>query len=340
MSKIQQLLEDKYDQIDYDNLIEKYPWIMSKNTNCVISPDSDGLLCGLFMSHYLSWKVVGFYDGKVLLLKHDVSCDDVVFLDIEIFRENTKSMGHHILLYNKKKKPSNWDSNFRNCIQPNNIRNYDGYHDFRIKYPLASIHMLIGIIGSKVPMKLPESAICPLFFTDGTFNVLFKYPENVLNWLKFLKAGETASPLKGVFENQAYSVFSLMNAMNEFFGERDKISVPKERGDRLRISNSDGSPHNIVRNTDDVYKLHDNARERIIKFIALLSGLTTWDYEEKNWCWEELNLYRFTKGSFDSDGLRINNANFENFMSKNPLSWAMTSGQNIEYTLEEPDRLP
>lgn len=30
---------------------------------------------------------------------------------------------------------------------------------------------------------------------------------------------------------------------------------------------------------------------------------------------------------------------FKDFIEKNPLSWAMTSGDNIEYTLEEPDKL-
>ena len=31
--------------------------------------------------------------------------------------------------------------------QLNNLRNYDGYNDFRLKYPLATIHFLIGIVG-------------------------------------------------------------------------------------------------------------------------------------------------------------------------------------------------
>ena len=40
--------------------------------------------------------------------------------------------------------------------------------------------------------------------TDGTFNVLFKYPENVLNWLNFLRANEDSNPLRDVFENEKY----------------------------------------------------------------------------------------------------------------------------------------
>ena len=62
---IQDLLKDKLDQLDYEQLIHKYDWILKPNQNCVLSPDSDGFLCGLFMSSYLNWNIVGFNDGKV-----------------------------------------------------------------------------------------------------------------------------------------------------------------------------------------------------------------------------------------------------------------------------------
>jgi len=50
-------------------------------------------------------------------------------------------------------------------------------------------------------------------------------------------------------------------------------------------------------------------------------------------------LFIFTKGDFKGQGKRVNGNNFNELMQKNPLSWAMTSGDNIEYTLEEPDKL-
>ena len=289
------------------------------------------------MSHYLNWKVVGYYDGKVLLLKEGLSCKDCVFLDMEIFRKDVKSVGQHMLQYNKKGKPSNW-RNFTNCIQPNNLRDYDVLHDFRLKYPLATVHMLIGIIGTKLGIKLPDSAICPLFFTDGTFNVLFNYPENVLNWLKFLRADEQNNSLKSVFENQTYSVFTLMNAMDDFFRERDKLNAPNERGDRLRISSTDGKPYNILADGKN-YKINDSAKNRIIKFIEYLAKLTLWNYDKTSWNWEELKLYKFTKGSL-SENERLNNNIHSKIILRNPLSWAITSRQNVEYTLEMPDKLP
>ena len=337
MSKIQELLAGRNDKLDYSELEKKYPWVFEKNHYCVISPDSDGLLCGLFMSKYLNWKIVGFYDGKVMLLKKGIPIAECIFLDMEIFRQHIRSSGHHMLLFNKRRKPANWN-NFENCIQPNLMRDYDGYADFRLKYPLATIHLLVAIIGSKIEVKIPESGICPLFFTDGTFNVLFKYPENVLNWLNFLDANNEKSPLKDVFENKKYSVFSLMLAMDDFFRKRDEISVPNERGDRLRISDTSGNPVNITKE-NSAYSLDTGAKERIVRFIKLLTELTTWDYDAQNWAWNDFNVLRFSKSDFKNDELRLNNRNFDSFILKNPLSWAMTSGDNVEYTLEEPSKL-
>lgn len=337
MSKIQDLLKNRTEQIDYEEIVKKYPWIIKQGQNCILSPDSDGLLCGLFMSTYLNWKIRGFYDGKVMLLDKNTSVKNCIFLDMEVFRKDIKSVGHHMVQFNKKRKPSDW-ANYQNCIQPNNLRDYDGYNDFRLKYPLATIHLLIGILGSKIKFRIPKSAICPLFFTDGTFNVLFKYPENVLNWLNYLRAHEKWNPLKDVFENEKYSVFSLMKAMDEFFIRRDEISVINERGDRLRISETDGSPINIVKN-NNFYKINPGAKGRIEKFIRILSNLTGWEYNKNNWSWGNFKLYKFTKGDLSGKGIRLNNKNFENLLSKKPLTWAMTSGQNVEYTLEKPSKL-
>jgi len=337
-ARIQELLQGRDNKINYDNLIEKYPWIIQKDLNCILSPDSDGLLCGLLMSHFLNWKIKGFYDGKVLILEKGLSAKDCVFLDMEIFRKDIKSFGHHMLLFNKNSKPNNWD-NFQNCIQPNNLREYDGLHDFRLKYPLATIHILLGILGVKFKINLTEDSIPALFFTDGTFNVLFSYPENVLNWLAFLRYSENNNPLNAIFLSEKNSVHKTMIEMDKFFKERDKINVPNERGDRLRISEKDGTPYNLEED-GETYNLNKEAVNRIKKFVKILSQFTKWGFKEENWLWNNFDLFKFTKGDLKGQKKRINGNNFKELMDKNPLSWAMTSGDNIEYTLEEPDKLP
>ncbi|MBR2152427.1 MAG: hypothetical protein IJ944_03975 [Clostridia bacterium] len=342
MSAIENLLKDKqFDKADYDSLLNKFPWINERKRYCILSPDSDGLLCGLFMSMFRDWKIVGFYDDKVGVVNNKYLDEDIVLLDGEIFRKSVKSVGHHMLKLNKNR---NVDfSNFSQCIQPNLLRNYDGKHDFRLKYPLATIHLLVSIIAysdykqGKKEIVLTEKAVAPLFFTDGVFNVLFSYPENVLNWLYYLRIHEDWNPLKNIFKNESFSVYETMELMHSFFKQRDEITKGKERGDRLKISSKDGTPYNIEKAENDLVEINEDAVERIKTFANMIANSTGWNFIEDSWlCWKQLRFFQFNKSDFKSRGWKLTNTYFESFLELNPLSWAMTSGENIEFTLEKP----
>ena len=95
-SHIEKLLENiPNEKINLEQLIHNQPWVIEKNHNCIISPDSDGFLCGLLMSTYFNWKIVGFYDGKTLLSRKDIKISECIFLDVEIFNKNIRSIGNH-----------------------------------------------------------------------------------------------------------------------------------------------------------------------------------------------------------------------------------------------------
>lgn len=287
-----------------------------------------GILCGLFMLHYLDWKIKGFYDEKILLLDREVLSKDCIFLDVEIFRKEIRSVGHHMVLFNKNKKPRNWE-NFKNSIQPNIFRNYDAYNDFRLKYPLATIHMLLGIVGLKKKIKIPTSAICPLLYTNGVFKNLFGYPENCIDWLRYLRANEKSSVLNTIFFNEYYSIYSLMTSLEEFFGQIKKIHQKNKRGnDKIKISDSKGIPVNIEEK-NGIFSITSDEKDKAERFIKILSGLTGWKYKKSDWNWDNFQLKKFSKGN-----IRPNNRNFESLIKKRPISWAMTSGQAIEYTLD------
>ncbi len=325
-------------QFDYEDVVTRYPWIVQENTNCILSLDSDGLLCGLLMSFYLDWKIRGFYDGKILVIEDGFSAKDCVFMDMEVFRNQIRSIGQHMLLYNKNQIPNNW-SNFENCFAPNNIRGYDALHDFQLKYPFGTIHLLIPVLNVVKKVTIPTSAITPLLFTDGTWMNLLQYTENSLNWIHFLKADDPDNPLHGVFLNDHYSLHSLMVAMDDFLRKRDKLSIPRERGDRITITirGGEGLPHNLERAGKTFY-FKEEAKERGENFIKLLADLTGWNYDPVKWSWRNWRLYKFTKGDFAAS--RLNGQTFAALMARDPLSFAITSTQNLEYTIEEPDHLP
>jgi hypothetical protein len=62
-----------------------------------------------------------------------------------------------------------------------------------------------------------------------------------------------------------------------------------------------------------------------------------WTYKTEKWQWNDLRLFKFSKGDFSKTSL--NNQTYNSLMDKNPLSMAMTSGANIEFTIETPDKL-
>ncbi len=237
-----------------------------------------------------------------------------------------------MVMFNKNKKPSNWD-NYKNCIQPNNLRNYDGYNNFRLKYPLATIHFLIGILGSEIKFKIPRSAICPLFYVNGVFKNLFSYPENSIDWLRYLNADKHKNKLHDIFLNKHYSVYNLMIALKDFFVRIGDISEKQVGNDKIKISNSKGEPVNI-RKMSNVFEIEQTEKIKAESFLKILAKLTGWDYENKNWQWSNFQIYSFSKNC-----LKPTNKNFEAMIKKNPITWAMTSGLAIEYTLDEKNLL-
>ena len=211
---------------------------------------------------------------------------------------------------------------------------------FTSKYPLATIHLLIGILGATRKVAISKPALCPLFFVDGTFQVLFTYPENVLDWISFLGGLNSKSPLHDIFCNQHYSMYDLMVAMDDFFRKRDAICKarqmgPRERGDRLILSDKNGNPFNLIQQ-NQLYKIENGAKNRAERFLSLLSGLVGWGYKTKDWAWDKMKIYKFGKGILKPGVASY----YKIMMPQNPLSFAITSRENLEYTLENPDTLP
>ena len=323
-------LIDEHGKIIYGNVIRQYPWIVEASRNCILSPDSDGLLCGLLMRHLFGWRISGFYDGKVMALQKDLNAADCIFLDMEIFRSFTKSMGQHMLMWDHRKdlRRPEW-ANFANCISPNNMRSFDGKRTFKRKYPLGTIHLLLGIVGSARAVEIRNEAICPLLYTDGTFKNMFNFPENTLDWLEFLCADDRRSPLYKVFFNNSYTTSDLMRALKEFFAKVKEISGGERGGDKIKVSNGDGEPVNFRPCGNGLFALDDAQVAVVNGFLSMLADLTGWTHDPTAWTFSELRLFRFDKGT-----VKPNGRNFDALMARNPLSWAMTSGQTIEYTVE------
>lgn len=323
------MLLSMHDVIDYEAVFKQYPWIVKREQDCILSPDTDGLLCGLLMSKYLGWHIRGFYDGKVLALEKGFKPKDCVFLDMEIFRPDVRSVGQHMVMYDKNQLPPNW-SNFFQCIAANNLRNFDCKHDFKLKYPLGTIHLLLALVGRKHRITIPKSAVSPLLYVDGTFKSQFNYPENVLSWLGFLCADEQGSPLKNIFLDPHYSTYELMLALRDLFAEIGIIGNGKRGGDKIKISDSKGHSVNIEKHSG---QLTEAIRDQAENLLRMLSGKTGWDYTSAHWTWGPYNISQLKKGS-----TKPGKARYNALLAEHPVSLAIISGLSIEYTLD-PDKV-
>jgi len=348
MSSVNKQLENGYEVIDYQKVIDVFPWIIKPGQNIILGPDSDGFLCGLIATHFLDCNVVGYYDGKVLIIKDGISVDDCVFLDVEINRPNIRSLGNHLVTYNNRLSHKHYS--YDNCIQPNIFRNFDGKKDFQRKYPFGAVHLYLGILHhANIITSLPSNSIWPLLFADGVWNNLFGYTENCLDWIKYLQINKSSHILNPHFCSSGHSFYEIMEGLNSFLRMRDEFNARgyyngneyqeggrnKRSGHQLKLSNPKGIPINLVKNNDQ-YDIHTNEKERIAGFISSMSTYIEIPYNPQKWTWGGFRVETFSKGDFSTTSL--NNGSYNNMMDKKPLSMAMTSGANIEYTIENPGR--
>ena len=334
----------------------RFPWLFERGLNCVLSPDCDGFLCGLLMSHLLGWNVRGFYNGSVLAVDESVNHRDCVFLDVEIYRPDARSVGQHMLMFDKEKLPGTW-GNFAQCVSPNNLREFDHKRDFKRKYPLGTIHLLMAVISARgISVPVPSGAVAPLLYADGTFKNTMKYSNNCVDWLEDMDFENNAAlravfcgkiplrilmreesfltALRSAFCGKTLSPWTLMREMNKFFedigGNADKLTLTKSKG-------------GVV----SVVGIRDGAvipakREKAEAFLKLLADKTEWGYDPDLWtCWENLRVIRLKSNKFDPKypGFNPKDLEFKDQEKKtgNPISWAITASDRVEMTWDHPD---
>lgn len=312
------MLFDRDDVVDYSAVIKKFPWLVQKDQNCVLSPDIDGLLCGLFVSHYLNWRIQGFYDGKFLLLDKNTQVKNCIFLDMEILRKGIRSVGHHMNIHQLKNPPADYFEKMAHCANPNLIRGFDRRRDtLGRKYPLGAIHFLMYVLENHSPgiTKIKPEGLAPIFFADGVWKILFKYTNNVLDWFKYLHSGTEADWWTKLSQ---LSVIDLIKYINGFLISLRAIA-PTSYG-HIELSN------------------FDNAT--LFKTLELLRDMTGWYLKMDQWNIHSMKLFRFTKKIYGQNLTgSTSNDSFLKIWRENPLSLAMTDGTTIQYTLEGPDFL-
>ena len=86
-------------KIDRKNIFKRYTWLSEKKRPFIISTDYDGLICASFLSHYLQWDLVGYYDYNSIWLSKEAKKNkkDIIWVDLNILPKQGRAVGGHII---------------------------------------------------------------------------------------------------------------------------------------------------------------------------------------------------------------------------------------------------
>jgi len=316
------------DKLDCEKIKRFFGWLEHRDQKCIISPDTDGIMCGLFVSNYLKWEIKGIYDGRFLIifdetygeLNSEKVKSDFIFLDIEV--SGARGIGNHMQLFysceegfdkveneDVKKSLEAFYSKFKYTLNPNNLRGYGKKGHFSKKYPFATIHFLIavarkcGIVEEKI--KIKDEGKFLLLYADGTFKNLFNYPENCIKWMEWLSLKNDKIFQELLKSFQKIKIGDLIHNLKSLFAEI------KERG-KLTDENGD----------------LNKEWESILKFYSEKIG---WSFYRERWFQGnqiKKQLNRDRKKGLASEWKKL-------IEDENLFSLAIPAGNRIEYTLWE-----
>lgn len=117
-----------------------------------------------------------------------------------------------------------------------------------------------------------------------------------------------------------------MIALNELFSELRLIAKGKRGGDKIKFSNGKGD----LINFDEKKKSFErDTLEQAEKLLRLLASKAGWKYISDNWSWNNLSHFYLEKGM-----IKPSQGRYDQLIASNPVSLAVTSTLDIQYTLD------
>lgn len=323
------------EEIKKENIFTWFYNDSDKIKGIIISPDTDGFVSALLLSEYFKWEIVGFYDGKLMPILKGLNFkenkDDFIFIDIEILRPQIKSIGHHIVIYDNKEVPSIIKKLDKSCIQPNIWRGKDVKNNFETKYPFGTFHLILSILYYLSPEKDIfnfdfKKAVIPSIYIDGVFKNLFNYPENCLNWLKYMTKDDPNHPFEKLL-NHPTKPKELMSLMKLFFDNLDTSWPTKQKRSKGKIS--------LVKDIDpSSKKINNDISKDLLNYLNYLAEQYDFTFDRNLWpvIDNELTTFNLLKGISPA-----NKKEYNSVIDKKTINLAVTSKarNGLEYTLDE-----
>ena len=140
--------------IDRASIFARYRWLKphAEPIRVVMGDDLDAALStALYLAHHPNACVVGVYHKYTTVhYSSDLNWHkvlDAVWLDLDIYHGECKSLGHHIVRLERRDHLPGFANSFNlNDLFPKSIQSR-----FKEKYPLGTIHFLMWLYGVEIP---------------------------------------------------------------------------------------------------------------------------------------------------------------------------------------------
>ena len=205
-------------QINRKNIFKKYKWLNEKKRPFIISSDYDGLICASFLSHYLDWQLVGYYDYNSIWLSEDAQKlkKKIIWVDLNILPKVGKSIGGQIVTMD-----GHTPLGFETSCNANIFANISS-KDFIHKFPFSTLLLLMWLYD--VQYKKNDIGKLLILHSDNTWMKIQKYKSNITFWKDKLSNYNWDSLLMGIdsieYENKIdqflYSKLIQIGAVSKF----------------------------------------------------------------------------------------------------------------------------
>ena len=163
------------------NIFKNFKWLKNKEMSFIISADYDGLICAAFLSHYLGWKLVGYYNMQKIWISQEGldQKKNLIWVDLNIVPKAGKAIGGHITILDNQ-----MPQGLATSCNPNLLRKITN-HNFKDKYPFSTLSFLMWLYNIEFPKN--DIGKFLILHSDATWLKYQKYKKNVSNWLDFLE---------------------------------------------------------------------------------------------------------------------------------------------------------
>ena len=161
---------------DRSVILAQHRWLTKPNQKMIVGNDLDALLSAQFLQHQLGWTIAGFYNYAAIYCDPTIDLKQCIWVDLDICQPDIASIGHHIL----KSSVTDKIPQHRLSLNPNLLRGVD-LSDFKHKYPLGTIHLLLWLYDIRIRNRRPATLM--LWLADSAWINTQYYRDNVQTWL-------------------------------------------------------------------------------------------------------------------------------------------------------------